>query len=151
MERNIALLDAINQVLKYAKFLKDLCINRKKLRCDERIVVGKNVSVVLQKKLSLKCRDSGMLSIPCRIENTRIRKVMLDIGVSINVMSKSIYTSLNLGPLKDTSIIIQLADYTNAYSDGLVEDVLVQINELVFSTDFYMLDMNNATFFWRKR
>ena len=68
---------------------------------------------------------------------------MLDIGVSINVMSKSIYTSLNLGPLKDTSIIIQLADYTNAYSDGLVEDVLVQINELVFSTDFYMLDMND--------
>ncbi|XP_071905637.1 uncharacterized protein [Coffea arabica] len=36
----------------------------------------------------------------------------------------------NPRPLKETGIIIQLADRTNAYPDGLVEHVLVKINEL---------------------
>ncbi|XP_027082523.1 uncharacterized protein [Coffea arabica] len=47
------------------------------------------------------------------------------------------------GPLKETWIIIQLADRTNAYSDELVEDVLVKINDLVFLADFYVLDMDD--------
>ncbi|XP_071904263.1 uncharacterized protein [Coffea arabica] len=46
-------------------------------------------------------------------------------------------------PLKETGIIIQLADRTNAYPDGLVEDVLVKVNDLVFPTDFYVLDMDD--------
>ncbi|XP_071939267.1 uncharacterized protein [Coffea arabica] len=51
VEINIPLLDAIKQVPKYAKFLRDLCVNRKRLRGDERIIVGENVSAVLQRKL----------------------------------------------------------------------------------------------------
>nr|XP_027101260.1 uncharacterized protein LOC113720794 [Coffea arabica] len=35
---NIPLLDAIKQVPKYAKFLKDLCVNKRKLRGDERVM-----------------------------------------------------------------------------------------------------------------
>ena len=68
---------------------------------------------------------------------------MLDLGASINVMPKIIYASLNLGPLKETAIIIQLADRTNAYPERLVEDVFIQVNELVFSADFYILDMGD--------
>ena len=56
-------------------------------------------------------------------------------------MSHSIYSSLNVGPLKETDVIIQLADRSNAYLDGVLEDVLVQVNELGFPTDFYVLDM----------
>ena len=54
---------------------------------------------------------------------------MIDLGASINMMSKIIYTSLNLGPLKGTGIIIQLVDRTDAYPNGSVENFLVQINE----------------------
>ena len=68
---------------------------------------------------------------------------MLDLGASINVMPYSIYNSLNLGPMEETSIIIQLADRSNAYSKGVVEDVLVQVNELVFPADFYILEMED--------
>ncbi|XP_071916179.1 uncharacterized protein [Coffea arabica] len=143
VEINIPLLDAIKQVPKYAKFLRDLYVNRKRLRGDERVIVGENVSAVLQRKLPPKCGDPSMFTIPCRIGNTVIRRVMLDLGASINVMPKSIYASLKLGPLKETGIIIQLADRTNAYPDGLVEDVLVKINDLVFSADFYVLDMDD--------
>ena len=98
-------------------------------------MVGENVSAVLQRKLQPKCRDSGMFSISCGIGNTKIRDAILDLGVAMNVMPKSIYTSLNLEPFKETGIIIQLADRTNAYPEGLIEDVLVQVNELVFPAD----------------
>ena len=71
---------------------------------------------------------------------------MLDLGSSINVMPKTIYASLNLGPLKETVVIIQLTDRTNAYPDGLIEDILVQIDGLVFPIDFCVLDMDNENF-----
>ncbi|XP_027108784.2 uncharacterized protein [Coffea arabica] len=143
VEINIPLLDAIKQVPKYAKFVRDLCVNRRRLWGDERVIVGKNVSAVLQRKFPPKCGDPGMFTIPCRIGNTVIRRAMLDLGVSINIMPKSIYAPLKLGPLKETEIIIQLVDRTNTYPDGLVEDVLVKVNDLVFPADFYVLDMDD--------
>ena len=40
-------------------------------------------------------------------------------------------------------MIIQLADQSNVYPRDVVEDVLVQVNELVFPADFYVLDIEN--------
>ncbi|KAH9679689.1 hypothetical protein KPL71_026230 [Citrus sinensis] len=141
VEVNIPLLDAIKQIPRYAKVLKELCTSKRKLRGDEKVHMGENVSAVLQKKLPPKCKDPGMFTIPCKIGSVRIEKALLDLGASINVMPRSIYSSLNVGPLKETGVIIQLADRSNAYPDGVLEDVLVQVNELVFPADFYVLDM----------
>ena len=43
-----------------------------------------------------------------------------------------------------TGIVIQLADRSNTYPDGVLEDVLVKVNELVYPADFYVLNMGNA-------
>jgi len=102
------------------------------------------VSAVFQKKIPPKCKDRGVFSVPCKIENLSFEKVILDLGASINVMPRSIYDKLHLGELKKTNLIIQLADRSNAYPDGVVEDALVQVNKLVFPTDFYVLDMGDA-------
>ena len=61
---------------------------------------------------------------------------MLNLGASINAMSRSVYDKLNLGELKKTDIVIQLADRSNTYPDGVLEDVLIQVNELVFLLTF---------------
>ena len=37
-----------------------------------------------------------------------------------------------------------MADRSNAYPKGVVEDVLVQVNNLVFPADFFVLDMENG-------
>lgn len=142
---NIPLLDAIYQVPHYAKFLKDLCTNKRKLKGNEVVSVGENVSTILQRKLSPKCKDPGSFTIPCIIGNTRFEKAMLDLGASINVMPYSIYASLNLGSLKETGVIIQLADISNAFPNGVLEDVLVQVNQLIFPADFYVLDMKDES------
>ncbi|CAN6691849.1 unnamed protein product [Malus baccata var. baccata] len=125
---NIPLLDAIKQVRRYAKFLKELCTTRKRISNKEVVKVSENVSAVLQRKLPPKCKDPGSFTIPCVIGNTRFEKCMLDLGASINVMPYSIYASMNLGELKQDGVIIQLADRSNAYPKGVLEDVLVQVH-----------------------
>ncbi|KAL0381110.1 UNVERIFIED_CONTAM: hypothetical protein Sangu_0175300 [Sesamum angustifolium] len=66
---------------------------------------------------------------------------MCDLGASINVMPHTIFESLHVGPLKETRAVIQLADRSVVYPEGVLEDVLVHVNELVFLADFYVLDM----------
>ncbi|KAM1211478.1 hypothetical protein EV2_003312 [Malus domestica] len=142
---NIPLLDAIKQIPKYAKFLKKLCTTRKRIREKEVVHVSENVSAMLQRKLPPKCKDPGSFTIPCVIGNTRFEHAMLDLGASINVMPYSVYASMNLGKLKNDGVIIQLADRSNAYPKGVLEDVLVQVDHLIFPADFYVLDMEDST------
>ncbi|KAL0355968.1 UNVERIFIED_CONTAM: hypothetical protein Sradi_4043700 [Sesamum radiatum] len=66
---------------------------------------------------------------------------MLDLGASINVMPYSVYQAMNLSTLQDTNVIIQLADRSYVRPMGLVEDVLVKVNDLLFPVDFYILKM----------
>ncbi|CAN6547374.1 unnamed protein product [Malus baccata var. baccata] len=141
---NIPLLDAIKQVPRYAKFLKELCTTRRRISNKEVVQVSENVSAVLQRKLPPKCKDPGSFTIPCVIGNTKFEQCMLDLGASINVMPYSIYASMNLGELKNDGVIIQLADRSNAYPKGVLEDVLVQVGNLIFPADFYVLDMEDS-------
>ncbi|KAM2087190.1 hypothetical protein ACFX1R_024647 [Malus domestica] len=141
---NIPLLDAIKQIPKYAKYLKKLCTTKKRVREKEVVHVSENVSAILQHKLPPKCKDPGSFTIPCVIGNTRFKSAMLDLGASINVMPYSIYASMNLGALKNDGVIIQLADRSNAYPKGVLEDVLVQVDHLIFPADFYVLEMDES-------
>ncbi|CAN6568075.1 unnamed protein product [Malus baccata var. baccata] len=141
---NIPLLDAIKQVPRYAKFLKELCTTKKRISNKEVVQVSENVSAVLQRKLPPKCKDPGSFTIPCVIGNTKFEHAMLDLGASINVMPYSIYASMNLGELKNDGVIIQLADRSNAYPKGVLEDVLVQVDNLIFPADFYVLEMEDS-------
>ena len=144
VEITLPLLDAINQVPKYAKFLKDLCTNKRKLRGNETIMVDENVSAVIQRRLPQKCADPGTFTIPCKIGGKFFERAMLDLGASINVMPLSIFQTLNLGALENTNVIIQLADRSNAYPEGVIEDVLVHVDQMVFPADFYILKMEDG-------
>ena len=47
--------------------------------------------------------------------------------------------------MKRTSLVIHLADRSCAYPYGVIEDVLVQVDKLVFPADFFILDMGDAS------
>ncbi|XP_050890921.1 uncharacterized protein LOC127096386 [Lathyrus oleraceus] len=142
---NIPLLDIIKQVPKYAKFLKDLCTNKRRIKGSERVNLGRNISSFIQPKKSSKQIDPGTFVIPCTIGDSKFENCMLDLGAGINVMPTSVYNNLCLGPLQHTGLIIQLANRSNARPAGVVEDVLVQVNDLIFPADFYILDMEGET------
>ncbi|KAK4400720.1 hypothetical protein Sango_1178100 [Sesamum angolense] len=70
-----------------------------------------------------------------------IKRAMCNLGAFNNVMPLTIFKSLNVGSLKDTGIVIQLANRSIVYPEGVLEDVLVQVNELVFPAPFFVIDM----------
>ncbi|XP_074313891.1 uncharacterized protein LOC141649090 [Silene latifolia] len=120
--------------MKYLSFCNNL---------HKKVKVNEHVSAMFQRKLPTKCSDPGMFTIPCIIGNTKIKKAMLDLGGSINVMPYSLYQFMKLGPLHDTSVVIQLADRLNVYPKGIIEDVLVLVDNLIFPAGFYVLDMEH--------
>ncbi|CAM8914073.1 unnamed protein product [Rhodiola kirilowii] len=144
VEINIPLLEAIKQIPRYAKFLKELCINRRRSTRYDQELMSRNVSAVIQRKVPPKCGDPGTYTIPCTIGNIRIENCMLDLGASINVLPFSLYSCLRIGPLEPTGLTIQLADRSCKQPEGKIEEVLVQVGELVFPTDFYVLKMENG-------
>ena len=107
--------------------------------------MSRNVSALMQPMMPQKCKDPEIFTIPCTIGESKFENAMLDLGASINVMPTSIFNSLALGPLQNTGVVIQLANRSNAHPAGLVEDVLVKVNNLVFPADFYILDMEGET------
>ena len=68
---------------------------------------------------------------------------MLDLGASINVIPTRAFEDLELGPLTSTDIKVQLADGTFITPRGIVENVLVQVEQLIFPVDFFVLDMQD--------
>ncbi|CAM8987452.1 unnamed protein product [Rhodiola kirilowii] len=107
---NIPLLEAIKQIPRYAKFLKELCTNRRRSTRYDQELMSRNVSAVIQRKVPPKCGDPGTYTIPCTIGNIRIENCMLDLGASINILPFSIYSCLRIGPLEPTGLTIQMAD-----------------------------------------
>ncbi|XP_052626969.1 uncharacterized protein LOC128133535 [Lactuca sativa] len=124
---------------RYAKFLKELCTSKKRLKGNEMFNVGENVSAVLQKRLPQKYKDPGVFTVPCKLGNLHVPRVMLYLRASINVLPYSIFKTLNTGILKKIGVIIQLVGRSLVDPKG----VLVQVNELVFQADFYVLDMDD--------
>jgi len=57
VKTNIPLLDAIEHVHHYVKFLKKLCTAKCKLKGNKKVNVGENVSILFQKKLHPTCKD----------------------------------------------------------------------------------------------
>ncbi|XP_042423489.1 uncharacterized protein LOC122011126 [Zingiber officinale] len=140
VEVNVPLLTMIEQVPKYAKFLKDVCVHKKKLKGNELVSMGKNVSTLIR-PIPQKCDDPGVFTVPCTIGNYVFEDAMLDLGASINVMPKSVFLSLGIGPLQPTGVVIQLANRSQAHPTGVIENVLVKVSDLIFPADFYILDM----------
>ncbi|XP_043813412.1 uncharacterized protein LOC122723819 [Manihot esculenta] len=108
---NIPLLEIIKQIPRYAKFLKDLCTDKRKSYGHEKIKVGENVSTVLQRKIAQKCKDKCIFAISC--------------------------------PLKQTGVTLQFADRSIVYPKGVLKDVLVQVEKLIFPADFFVFDMED--------
>ncbi|XP_011006379.1 PREDICTED: uncharacterized protein LOC105112382 [Populus euphratica] len=137
---NIPLLDAIKQVPSYAKFLKDLCIVKRKLNVKKKAFLAEQVSAILQNNNALKYKDPGCPTISCFIGEQKIERALLDLGASVNLLPYSVFQSLNLGELKPTSISLLLADRSVKVPRGIIEDVLVQVDKFIYPVDFIVLD-----------
>ncbi|KAL4315472.1 hypothetical protein AHAS_Ahas15G0188500 [Arachis hypogaea] len=140
VEVTIPLLDAIQQIPKCAKFLKDLCIHKDRIGELETLFLGSSISSLME-PIPKKCGNPGPCLVSCRIGGRTFHDCMCDLGACISIMPLSIFVRLNLAPLKKSVVKFALADKSVITVMGIAEDVLVVIKDLVFPVDFYILEM----------
>ncbi|RVW63668.1 Transposon Tf2-8 polyprotein [Vitis vinifera] len=140
MNQMASLLDMIKQVPSYAKFLKDLCTIKRGLNVNKKAFLTEQVSAIIQCKSPLKYKDLGCPTISVMIGGKVVEKALLDLGASVNLLPYSVYKQLGLGELKPTSITLSLDDMSVKIPRGIIEDVLVQVDNFYYPVDFVVLD-----------
>jgi hypothetical protein len=74
------------------------------------------------------------------IDVSHIKKALVDLGASVNLLPYLVYLQLGLGELKPTSMTLQLADRLVKVPWGIIEDVLIKVDKFFFPVDFIVLD-----------
>ncbi|KAL8104548.1 hypothetical protein AgCh_028673 [Apium graveolens] len=137
---NIPFAEALEQMSSYAKFMKGILSWKLKLEELKTIALTEECNVMLQQKLPPKLKDPESFTISCTIGNLSFDKCLCDLGVSINLMPLSVFKKLGLPNPKPVNMSLQLADRSITYPRGVVEDVLVKVDKLIFPADFVILD-----------
>ncbi|GKD13618.1 putative nucleotidyltransferase, ribonuclease H [Tanacetum coccineum] len=138
---NIPFIEALEQMPKYAKFMKDLLAKKGKINEASRITLNERCSAVVLNKIPLKERDRGSFTIPCVIRKSGITKALADLGASISLMPYSVFLRLDIGELKPTRMCFELANKSTQFPRGIAENVIVKIENFIFPVDFVVLDM----------
>ncbi|KAL5560607.1 hypothetical protein UlMin_036818 [Ulmus minor] len=116
---NLPFVDMLEQMPKYAKFLKEVLSNKRRLEGNEKVMLTEECSAILQRKLPQKLKDPGSFTIPCTIGDFEFDKVLCDLG----------------------AITLQLVDRSIKHPRGIIEDVLVKVDKFIFPANFIVLDM----------
>ncbi|XP_062080324.1 uncharacterized protein LOC133785081 [Humulus lupulus] len=109
---NIPLVEALEKMPNYVKFMKDILTKKRRLGEFETVALAKESSSFLQNKLPPKMKDPGSFTIPCTIGNSYCGMALFYLG----------------------------ANRSLAYPNGKIEDVLVKVDKFIFPADFIVLD-----------
>ena len=85
--------------------------------------------------------DPGVPMISCSIYDKYYEHVLCDLGASVNIMPKVIFKELQYPALSPTTMLIQLADSTIRYPEGIAEHVFVRVRDSFVLADFVVMDM----------
>ncbi|XP_058784443.1 uncharacterized protein LOC131659248 [Vicia villosa] len=139
---NIPLIEAIEQMPNYAKFMKDMLTKRKRLGEFDTIALTQEPSQLVQGKLPPKLNDPGSFTVPCNIGEIFCGKALRDLGASIILMPLSTFKKLGIGAARPTTITLPLADISICYPHRKIEDVLVRVDKFMFPADFIIMDFD---------
>nr|XP_016458131.1 PREDICTED: uncharacterized protein LOC107781823 [Nicotiana tabacum] len=140
---NLPFTEVLSQMPANAKFLKKIFSNKQKVEETLVVKLTEHCNAILQNKLPQKCEDPKSFTIPCSLGSTKSEKSLCDMCASINLMPLSIFRKLeeDIGEIRSIPVSLQLADRTTIIPEGIVEDVLVQVDKFVFSVDFIVVNM----------
>nr|GEY28894.1 reverse transcriptase domain-containing protein [Tanacetum cinerariifolium] len=106
---DISFADALLLMPKFASTIKSLLTNQEKLFELDKVLLNKNCSAMLLKKLAKKLGDLDKFLIPCDFSRIDVCHALADLGASINLMPLSIWKKLFLPELTPTRMTLELA------------------------------------------
>ncbi|XP_016574330.1 uncharacterized protein LOC107872016 [Capsicum annuum] len=113
----VPLMEALDQMPSYAKFMKDLLTKKKK-----------------------KKPDPGAFTISYTVGPMKFEKSLCYLGASINLMPLAVYKRLHVGAPTPTNMRIVMADRSIKIPMGILHDVLVKVADFILPADFVVLD-----------
>jgi len=142
MLRPVFLRTRLTDILKmapYAKYMKDIITNKRKIPEAEISTMLDNYT--FKDGVPKKLGDPGIPTIPCSIKKNYVKTALCDLGAGVSVMPFSLYKRLDLNKLTPTEISLQMADKSTAIPIGICEDVPVVVANVTILTDFVILEM----------
>jgi len=136
-------LQAIKDVPIYNRLIKEKCfrhLGRCKRDAPTINVIRQLSDLMLGQVIYPKYLDPGSPVVDVHINGTMIPHILIDLGASINVMTKDTMLKLNRqGSLRKTTTVLQLADHSTVTPEGIVEDVMISIDSWEYPIDFLIL------------
>ncbi|GJX66021.1 hypothetical protein Tco_0300364 [Tanacetum coccineum] len=137
---NILFFEALDQMPKYAKFMKDLLTRKGKTEETSKIILNERCSAVLLNKIPFKEKDPGSFTIPCIIGKVGIDKALADLGTNISLMPYSMYVRLELGELKPTHMLLVMKED---------HKILIILERPFLATTHAMIDVFNKKIYFK--
>ena len=134
----IPLTEAMKHIPSYAKFLKGICTPH---RSPKRIQLSEMVSSIMMNSLPVKMRDPGAPMITSEIGGMSFTRSLLDTGASINILPITVFDRHHVGKLQPFLVELCLADGSVRKPHGLLEDVIMRIEDCYFPVDFLVVNM----------
>ncbi|XP_057543893.1 uncharacterized protein LOC130823288 [Amaranthus tricolor] len=140
LEINIPFIDAFKKMPSYAKFLKEVLSNKRKLPETGVETLRGECSAILECKVPKKESDLGSFTIPVKFGEVLVNKALADLGASVSIMPLSLCKRIN-AEIKPTKMSLQLANRLVRFSVRVVEDLPVQIGKFYVPCDFVIMDI----------
>ena len=106
----------------------------------KKTLLASGASSLLSHQIPIKYTDPSCLTILIIIGDQLVYRALLDLGVSVNLISFTEYETLELGEFKATKMVIQLPDRSTRLPRGIVEDVLIRVDEFIYPVDFVVIE-----------
>ncbi|XP_070016957.1 uncharacterized protein [Nicotiana sylvestris] len=135
---NVPLVEELEQMPGYAKFMKDSVIKKRSMDC-ETIKMTHQVSVIVH-SMALNLEDPSAFTIPCTIGSAYFAKTLCNLGASINLMPYSVFKTLGIGQPRPTSMRLQMEDRSMKRPLGIIDNVLIRVDKFILQADFVILD-----------
>ncbi|XP_047253613.1 uncharacterized protein LOC124887741 [Capsicum annuum] len=136
---NVPLVEELEKIPGYAKFMKDLVIKKIAVSYEPKDNIH-YYSVISTRSLVKKKADRRAFTILCTIRSLNFAKALCDLGESINSMPLAVNKMLVLGDPTPTNMWLVIKDRSVKWPVGILQDVLVKMANFILPADFVVLD-----------
>ncbi|XP_016540993.1 uncharacterized protein LOC107841654 [Capsicum annuum] len=136
---NVPLVEALEQMPDYAKFMKNLVTKKQKVSHEPKDNLFHCVSISTRSFVQKKA-DPSAFTILCTIGSLNFTKELCDMGDNINLIPLVVYKKIGLGDLTLTNMQLVMADKSVKRPMGILHDVLHKVADFILSADFVVLD-----------
>jgi len=102
-------------------------------------MMGKFSKLMTTQPLLTKYNDLGNPAATIYINGQPITNMLIDLGATINVMKKDLFTTLRLHGLRNIPTVLELVDRSRVKPEGVLEDIVIKITSWRYSIDFFIL------------